>query len=496
MNAREFALTMRDLLGDKSASSYDYTHDAIGSSGFLSASPLAGGGVDTLIRATGQAATRVVSRLSSLLPCDPVAKGDEICATEFIRTFVRRAFRRPLEARESDALLVLFRTLRGTHGLTFVQSIEHLTQAVFQSPQFLYLDPAGPGAETAGALTRRGPWATASQLSYFLWSSPPDPALSTAAEQDRLKTPEQLRAEAKRMLADPKATDAFTAFFFEWLRLDLLAVREKSPKLFADYDAARGDMARETTMFGRYVLLQGDGKLATLLTAPFSFVNSRLAKIYGLTDFMGTEFQKVDLPVGERAGLMTHPSLMAIGSDLTITSPVRRGMPIRERFLCDELAPPPGDVPPPPHDEKMSARQQFAAHTASPACAACHKVIDPIGWAFENYDPIGRYRKIDGGLPVDATGSLLSLKDGSEKKFEGAIALAGILAKSTEVRDCVARQMFRFAHRREETPADKVALTDIRKGFASSDGDLRELILQIVGHRSFVEINSTETGSR
>jgi hypothetical protein len=484
-------LTVRDLLGDKTAStSFDYPRDAIGPSGYVTAPPLFGNGIDTLIRTAGQVATKFVARLSTFLPCDPVAKGDEVCVAEFIRTFVRRAYRRPLETREADALMALYRELRKTVGLDFPQAIEHLVQAVLQSPQFLYLDDAGPGAEISGVTTRQGPYDVASHLSYFLWSSMPDAPLLAAADGNRLRSPAELRTEAKRMLADAKAGDAFSAFFFEWWRMDLLAVRDKNPKLFPDYDAVRSDMARETTALGRYVLLEGDSKLSTLLLAPMSFVNARLAKIYGLPDMMGTELRRVDLPATERAGLLTQPSLMAIGSDVALTSPVRRGVPIRERLLCDELAAPPGDVPPPPNDVKKSSREQFAVHTAAPACAACHKVMDPIGWAFEHYDAIGRYRTMDAGRPVDATGSLLSLKDGSEQRFDGAPALAAILARSAEVRDCVARQMFRFAHRREQAPSDAAALTDIKAAFAASGGDLRDLVLTIVAHRSFVEFTN------
>jgi hypothetical protein len=480
---------VRDLLGEKTASSYGFPADVIGESGYLTAAPLEGQGHDALVRATGVVATRVGGRLASLLPCAPASKGEEVCVGELLRGFVRHAFRRPLETREMTSLLDLFGELRRKHELDYRGAVEHLVQAALLSPQFLYLGDDGPGSQATRTLVKRGPYDVAAHLSYFLWSSLPDPALLAAAEGGRLGTPEQRRMEARRLLADPRAHEALAALFSEWWRLDLLASRDKSPKLFPEYDdVLRSDMARETTAFTRYVMTAGDGLLSTLLTAQFSFVNSKLAKLYALPDISGSELRKVDLPAGQRAGLLTHPSLMAIGSDLTLTSPVRRGVPLRERLLCDELAPPPGDVPPPPRDANKSSREQFTAHTTAPACASCHKVIDPLGWAFERYDPIGRYRTVDAGKPVDATGTFLSLKEGREQAFDGALALAGILAASPEVRACVTRQFFRFAHRRHERPTDAKALMEIEAG---ARGDLREVLLGIVAHPSFVEIPIT-----
>jgi hypothetical protein len=245
-------------------------------------------------------------------------------------------------------------------------------------------------------------------------------------------------------------------------------------------------MQRETRAFVLDVAMDGDASLATLLTAPYTFVDAGLAKVYGVAGtFAGPALAKVQLDPAQRAGLLTQPSLMALGSGALETSPVVRGKEIRVNFLCDQVAAPPDGVPPLPQDRTRSVRARFEQHTASPSCAGCHRVMDPIGWGFERYDPVGNYRTTDAAGPIDARGVLESLKDGSTRTFDGAVELSRLLAASPEVSACFAGKWLSYALGRAVVPGDARSLAQATQAFAQQRLNIRELLVALARTDSF-----------
>lgn len=486
----ELVNTLRDLSGDRGFTDPGFPADQIGRSGFVTAeNAVTLPQVSALSDAAAAAAPGLAGKLPKLAGC---STADEACARSSIGWFARRAYRRPLAPAELDDLTAFYRATRQQDGLDHAAAMTATVETMLQSPSFLYHWELGPtAAHKSGALIALTAHERAARLSYYLWSSLPDEALFAAADANALETPDAVVKQARRMLSDPRARDVVTSFYTQWLTLPLLGDRQKDPKLSGYSADLLPAMVSETQTFATTVTLDGDGKLATLLTAPYTFTSGALAKLYGV-DAGATPNSRIELDPKQRAGILTQASLLAIGSGTLITSPVRRGKLIRENFLCDRIAPPPDDVPPAPTDPTKPAREQFSQHTSSPTCAACHKVMDPIGWGFEHYDAIGRYRTVDAGKPVDASGKLVSLKDGTDVSFNGALELSSLLAKSDEVRECVTRQWLRFAVARPDGDGDEPAVKQALAAFRSVDFDVKELIVAVTATPSFLSRSVSE----
>jgi hypothetical protein len=243
----------------------------------------------------------------------------------------------------------------------------------------------------------------------------------------------------------------------------------------------------ETTEFVKNIFVgpKATGKLETLLTSSTSVQNAALAKLYGTT-MAGTDFKEVNLNPQQRAGILTLGAFLSTKADADDSHPVKRGDGILSRILCTELAPPPGALIPPVGDPSpdKTTRQRFAEHSQG-TCAACHKLIDPIGFAFENYDAIGMYRTMENGKPIDATGEITTQK-GATLKFNNAIEFVNALAKAPEVQDCVATQWMRYALRRREDAAnEKPSLDAVMSTFKGSGFDIRQMMVAITKTRSF-----------
>jgi hypothetical protein len=478
----EYDNTVLDLLGDasKPASAFPADETLYGFAAGASVSPLL---AELYMNAAEKLAATAAGKLGALLPCDPGAIGEAQCATQFIEHFGKRAFRRPLEQVEVDELYALYDSER-TAGEGFASSIEIVIAAVLQSPRFLYrVELGGEGTQDRVPLTS---FELASRLSYFLWQTMPDEELFAAAESGELADPEHVADQARRMLADPRAHVGLRNFFDQWLHVRELEHVTKSETAYPTFDESlAASMAEETRRFVDDVLWNGDARLETLLTADYTFVNSELALLYGVED-PGSGWKKVSLDPTQRSGLLTHAGLMTVLSGADQSSPVHRGAFIRENVLCQMLPPPPENlvVVPPDPDPNLSTRERYAQHTADPACATCHQLIDPIGFGFEHYDAIGRYRTKDSGFPVDASGSIVETTD-ANGAFVGVPELAQKLVQSQDVQQCVARQFFRFALGRIETEGDGCVLEGIYDDFRSKGGDLRELIVAIVQSDAF-----------
>jgi Protein of unknown function (DUF1588)/Protein of unknown function (DUF1592)/Protein of unknown function (DUF1585) len=310
--------------------------------------------------------------------------------------------------------------------------------------------------------------------------------LLDAAAANQLATADQVKAQVTRMTADPRAHQAVASFHGEWLSTGVVLGVDKDKTMFPEFtDAIRADMEQELTTFLDQVFW-GDGKLDTLMTAPYSYLNAELATFYGVTPPAGEGFQKVMLDPTQRAGIVTSPAILASNAKPNQTSPVLRGKFVREQLLCQQLPSPPANlvIVVPQVTPGVTTRQRFAMHESQSSCAACHKLMDGMGLGFEQYDPLGRWRTTDQGLPVDASGTIIATDD-INGDFVGGVALAQKLASSTEARGCFVREWFRFANGRSEIPADQCTLQSLDAQFDAEGHDMRQLLTHLATSDAF-----------
>jgi hypothetical protein len=274
-------------------------------------------------------------------------------------------------------------------------------------------------------------------------------------------------------------------FYRQWLGLGALDTVAKDPAVYPDFtEGLRGAMRAETQAFVEHVMWAADHKLAMLLTAPLGFAaTAELAKLYGVAPAPGM----VALPPAQRAGVLTQAGVLAVHALPNQSSPVTRGKFVREQLLCQTPSQPPPNlnVTPPDVDPTKTTRERFVEHTANAGCAACHTLMDPIGFGLEAYDGIGRFRATEGGRPVDDAGELTQTKD-ADGPFVGARALAERLAGSAQVRDCVATQWFRYTMGRFDGAGDECSLKPLREAFTASGGDLEELLVAMTRTEAFL----------
>jgi hypothetical protein len=486
MTRFEYNNTVRDLLGDDTnpADSFGAEEEALGfnnnAANLVTSSTLA----EKYMLAAEDIALRATEPLGKVVKCDPAVIGEEPCAREFIAEFGKLAFRRPLTVEESDMFFELWQF--GRNETDFRVGVELVIQAALQSPPFLYRVEFGLPAEEGAAVVELDPWETASRLSYLLWGTMPDEELFAAAEAGQLATKEEIATQARRMLDDPRAKDAVANFHQQWLDYDRIANVGKNAALFPDWSSAVGQLMREETRaFIDHVVFTGEGSLDALLTAPYSFMNAELAEFYDVDGPAGAAFEKVELDATKRAGLLTIGTLLTINAHSDQTSPVHRGKLVREQLLCDTMPPPPPDVmiTVPAPDPNSTAKERFAQHSADPACSGCHMLMDPIGFGFENYDAIARFRTMENDKPIDATGELA--QSDVDGKFDGVVELAGILAGSGDVQGCYTKQWFRYAYGRGETSGDDCTMDWLDARFAEVGGDVKELLVALTQTDAF-----------
>jgi hypothetical protein len=489
LTIREYAHTVRDLLGvTMDLRSAEFIDQDAG--GFAIGGPVSTS-VDAvrLMEAADTLAAAAAMRLPALLPCPTVpadAAGQAGCARQFIVQFGRRAFRRPLAPGEIDDLVAVYDAHRGAEiGSGFPEAIRAVVAAMLVSPNFLYHLELGASAPTKdGTAIRLSPHELASRLSYGLWGTMPDDQLFAEADAGRLTTPDQLEQQARRMLKDPRAADAIADFHLQWLEVDGLPDAPPKEPRFKDYTPALAQaMVDETVAFATDTILRGNGSLEALLTGTTTTVDPALARVYGATA-TGTGPQRVTLNPAQRAGLLTEGSFLAMHAESGESHPVKRGATVLRRLLCTDVEPPanlnvPQAAPPAPG---LTTRERFAMHAMNP-CATCHRLTDPIGFAFENYDAIGAWRTTDQGKPVDASGSIV-LPSG-ELKFDNAVGLARGLARNKDVQDCLATQWLRYLLRRDDRKGDAAVLQSAGEAFRAASFDVRALLVSLVRSRAF-----------
>ena len=481
----EYNNTVKDLLGDTTAPASGFTAD-VAQDGFtnnaiaLSVSPAL---AEQYLAAAQTLSKTATSKLDALLGCNPAGAGEQACVQQFIRDFGKRAWRRPLTAPEQARLLAVFSQARTDKNPLDV-AVQMVVQVLLQAPQFIYL--LEPSALAANSVAPLDSWQVASRLSYFLLGSMPDATLFAEAEKGALTTPEQVSAQARRLLQLPLARDRIGLFFEEWMQLRNVDRMQKDPTLFPNYSLELGPLLQmQVRLFATWVILDQGGTAADLLTAPVAFMTPELAPMYGVPPTAAGAFTLVNLDPTRRAGLLTHAGILASLAKANQTDPVHRGKFVRERLLCQTVPPPPvnANITPPEVKPGSTTRDRFSQHRADPACAGCHTLMDPIGLGFEHYDALGQWRDQDQGLPIDATGDVTS--SDVSGPFNGAVELTQRLAQSQAVKDCLVQTWFRFAHGRSVTPADEGNLAVLRAKFANGAYKVSELMVAVTETKAF-----------
>lgn len=475
--------TVRDLLGDTSAPAKSFppentmlgfgnNADAHRASLLLAE--------EQLSAAEGIAARAVARGLDSVLPCE-AGDRSEACASRFITEFGRRAYRRPLTDEETQPLVELFRA--GNTAWGFDKGIELLIQAFLQSPQLLYrtesLADSNAGRVGDGAVLLDS-YQIASRLSYFLWNTMPDPELFALADAGQLTSADAVRAQAERMLDDERARQTVADFHEQWLGMAQFAGLTRVVPGTDVTNGLNASWADSLAQFVQNVFWDEGGNVASLLSSPTVFVDAPLAALYGVEPGSYRD--------DNRAGILTQPALMSLLAHAEQSAPVQRGKFVREQLLCHQLPPPPPDVDttPPDPDVNATTRERFRQHSADARCATCHRLLDNVGFGFEAFDHLGRFRTEENGIPIDATGLVVDTGDPAlEGAFDGALELTGRLAASPQVEACLATQWFRYTMGRAEQQADACSLEQVKAQFANTGGDFRELLVSLATTDAF-----------
>jgi hypothetical protein len=398
-----------------------------------------------------------------------------------------RAFRRPLGADATASLRRLHDAGSAAGGAA--AGMEWLLAGILQSPDFLY-QLATPIAATGPTLALDD-FTMASRLAFFLWASPPDPALLDAAGQGGLRATAALEAQVQRMLADPRAARMRGDYHASWLELGRLdGVTRDAP----EFTPALAAALRRSVLAGIDDLYRNGARVDALLGSSTVFADALVAKTYGLALPAGADpaaFTAVSASPAQRHGLVSHPALMALLASADSSDPIRRGVFVTEALLCQSLPDPAPDIPNLPAPRRgLSTRQRLEQHRAAPACAACHRLFDPIGLALEGYDSIGRFRDSDQGVPVDSSGDVQSGTDVDGPFANGAELLAR-LGGSAAVRDCMVDRWLAYALRREPVAGETCAVAAIKTRFRA-DGDLAALLAAIATSTSFRNVLAAE----
>jgi hypothetical protein len=432
---------------------------------------------------------------ATLFVCRPGANVTEAsCARRIVTTIARRAYRRPLEPAEVDGLVGFYKEGRRTGG-SFDAGVEFALRRVLASPSFVFRPEKEPETVALGTPYRIGEYELASRLSFFLWSSIPDDELLRVAAAGTLSKPEILRTQVTRMLADPKSSALVENFAGQWLQLRNLRGITPNPETYPDFDDnLRQAFRLEAELFFGSVIHE-DRSVLDLMTASDTFVNERLAKQYGIPDVFGSYFRRVTLADDARRGLLGKGAVLLVTSHATTTSPVRRGKFILENILGSPPPPPPPDVPalkePAPGAAPRTMREQMEQHRTIPGCAGCHKTMDPLGFALENFDIDARWRtKNVGGFALDASDVM---PDGT--RIDGVVGLRQALLRRPEVFvQTLAEKLLVYAVGRGLTPEDMAAVRGIVRSARGQNYKFSSLVNAIVSSVPF-QMRMKELGS-
>lgn len=385
----------------------------------------------------------------------------------FITTFAERAFRRPLtdEARQ----LYVERPVAG--GISPEQGVKRAVILILKSPRFLYPESGGG----------KDDFTVASRLALGAWDSLPDQGLLDAAKAGQLRTPDQVKAQARRMIADPRARAKANEFFQRWLKLDADGDLRKNPKDFPGFDAALvSDLRRSLEWFVERVVWSEKSDYRELILADYLLFNDRLARFYGMPVPEGADFQPVKCDPAQRAGVVTHPYLLARLAHPDSTSPIHRGVFVTRNLLGGLLKPPPEAIAFENHkfDPKMTMREKVSEMTRNKACMTCHETINPLGFTLENFDAVGRYRTTEGERKIDPEADYQTL-EGDTLRLRGPRDLANHAADSAGARRGFIRQLFQYELKQNPAVYGHDTVTRLDAAFTASGQNVRELLVEI-----------------
>jgi Protein of unknown function (DUF1592)/Protein of unknown function (DUF1588)/Protein of unknown function (DUF1595)/Protein of unknown function (DUF1585)/Protein of unknown function (DUF1587) len=403
------------------------------------------------------------ARAASLLGCEESPE----CVAAFITSYGRFIYRRSLSAGELDVFVQFWNANR--EGGELADAMRLVVTALLQTPDFLYrLEKGGAGDD--GEVRRLTGEEVASRLSFFLWKSGPDTELLDAAAAGDLDSAEGLLAQAERLLADPRADDTLVRFHNVWLGIDAFETELVDAERFPEFEALRADMIDETRQFILHVIREDDAQVSTLFTAEYSFASPELAAFYG-DGVASSDDGEITLDPRQRMGLLTHASYLTAHARTPERAPIYRGRSLLVDMFCKQLTPPPNVNTTIDFDSSSSARQQIEDATAGPACTGCHRMINPLGFLFENYDGVGQWRTMDGVYPVEAAAEVVGTDiDGA---YANATELITRLGDSADLQACVSRQWMRFALSRPEGSEDEGSIVAASE---QAGGDIHALI--------------------
>jgi hypothetical protein len=486
LTSLQYMNSVRDLLGIPVSVELD--PDGSSEGGFWIGAPASDSSVRSYHNAAIAIATTAVTaaNLPRVVTCS--ATPTAACAATFIDTLAPKAFRRPLEASQRTALNQVFTTINGKYG--FSAGIQAVIETILQSPSFLYHLELEEQAKAAGKQPVTG-YSMADRLSYLLWATTPDDALLAKAAGGMLTTPAQVQAEATRLLADPRAKIGVRYFYEQWMHITDLP-RSKTAPFNTIYSPALAASIRTSFAMQMDDALWADrGSLTALLTSREAYVDGALAPIMGVSGVTGTTMQKVQMPATQRAGILTHPALMAIFATDNESHPVKRGVFLWDKVMCMPLPDPPANIPPfTPPGPGVSLRQHFETLTKDPAaCQPCHVKINPVGFLFEAYDTIGRYRTIDDNdqpvntqVKIVGTGTpALDVDTANATQFADRLAM-----NDAQVTTCLVSQLYKFMAKRKVYAGVVPEMVKLNATFTSSGGSFKQVLVALTQSEVFL----------
>jgi hypothetical protein len=438
---------------------------------------------------TGPLTTTGVSQTPSrqkIFTCHPATEPQQVvCARGIVSRLAAHAFRRPVTERDVNALMLLYR--KGAAEAGFEAGVRTALEGILASPRFVFRFEERPADSPAGLAYAISDLDLASRLSFFLWATGPDAELLRVAEEGRLSAPATLEQQVRRLLADPRSEILGSRFAAQWLRLQDLDTINPDVRVYPDFDGQlKASMLRETELFFGHMVRE-DRPVLDLFSADYTFVDERLARHYRIPNVVGNQFRKVSYPDDRRRGLLGHGSILTLTSHADRTSPVLRGKWVMEVLLGTPPPPPPPNVPdleatPEAEDGRLrTVRERLEQHRASPACASCHRMIDPLGLALETFDVTGAWRIKDNGMPVDAASTLY---DGTPLGGPDDLRQA-LLKRSRVLVQTFTENLMTYALGRRLGHADMPAVRSIVRQAAADDNRLSAFVVAIVKSPAF-----------
>lgn len=495
LSQEQYKNTLYDIIGEDLVIPSQLEPD-VASNGLISIglaqSTISGYGVEKYEDAAFKIAEQALDNASyheAIVTCSPASPEDASCLQQVISEFGYKAWRRPLEQEEVERIAALAADAATTYA-NFDDGVVFALATILQSPNFLFRIEIGEPNPNGGY--RYGAYEMATRLSYFLINSTPDDELLAAAADGSLLTDEGVRAQAERLLATKKARLAVRNMFSELYELYELDHLSKDPTIFTHMSKDLGQSAKEETLRGiETIVFDEDDDFREFFTTQRTFVDRRLAALYGIAAPVTEGFGEVTLPEsGGRRGFLGHVSFLAVQSHPGTSSAVLRGRFVRSTLLCDDVPPPPAGFNtgvPEPSPTARTLRERSQVHYEDPVCANCHKIMDPIGFGLENFDAIGQWREIDNGGVIDPSGNL-----DDKYPFENAWDLAGVVAQHPKLGPCLARNLYRYATGNLETFGEFEQIDALGEVFEQSGYRVKELLLQIAISPGFRRVGEVE----